>query len=517
MHAILTSSSSGSLAEHDPVREYQELVDSLDDVVFRFDTRGHWSYLSPAWTRRLGWSIADCLGRPAVRFVHKDDRAKVLQSWGAVISGQQHGFRGEVRFRMVYGGERWMLVSARGLREANGTLRGVTGTLTDITAAKSAEAELIAARAAAESANKAKSEFLSTMSHELRTPLNSVIGLSESLLEFGGDFEPERTRRYLGMIHSSGRQLLAQINDILDLARIEAGRLKVNAELFDARVLCTAALESVQKSARAKQLKTESRYPAAPVFVRGDERLLRQAVQNLVSNAVKFTNNGGNISVVLTRLSSGATQIAVTDSGIGIPPDKLGLLFKPFSQVDSSLGRHFGGTGLGLALVDRIVRLHHGTVGVTSVPGQGSTFAFELPSEIRAPEVATPPTPRSRRVVLVDDDPQQHTLVGDFLRHHGFDVISFESALPALADIERVEPGLAIVDINMPGMTGLELIARLRKLPDRRGLPIIAATALAEADEAERCHQAGADVHLPKPISLVALAQHVARITHHTL
>uniref|UniRef100_UPI002DD6594A hybrid sensor histidine kinase/response regulator n=1 Tax=Sphingomonas sp. TaxID=28214 RepID=UPI002DD6594A len=422
--------------------------------------------------------------------------------------GQIDSFRGEVRFNTADGGSRWMLVSARSIRDASGVLRGGTGTLTDISAAKAVEADLVAARAAAEVANQAKSEFLSAMSHELRTPLNAVIGLSESLLEAGAAVDATRTRRYLGIIHDSGKQLLAQINDILDLARIEAGRIQLNVTSFDLGLLAAAAVESVQRDARAKHLVTEVQRPPAPLIVSADERLLRQVVQNLVSNAVKFTPARGGVTVSVATNAAGTVVIAVRDTGIGIPPDKLDRLFKPFSQVDSSLARAFGGTGLGLVLVQRLVRLHGGTVTVASTPGAGSTFTIELPASIVVPPV-TPPAdlpPRARRVVLVDDDPRQHTLVGDYLRDHRIEVVHCDSGESALQAIAAAEPGLALVDINMPGMNGLDLIARLRQTPHGRNLPIVAVSALTEAEAVARCRAAGANAHLPKPVSLTALA-----------
>lgn len=497
----------------DVAREYRQLVNSLDDVVFRFDNHGRWTYLSPAWERRLGWSAAEGIGCAAARFVHADDRRHVFQSWRHVLDGRIQAHRCEVRLRHASGDYRWMLVSARGFRDDADKLRGGTGTLTDITLAKTAEAELISARAAAEAANKAKSEFLSTMSHELRTPLNAVIGLSESLLEAGAPFDPERTRRYLDIIHGSGRQLLAQINDILDLARIEAGRITLNPEPFDVRALCSGAIDGLQRDIRTKKIRIEPSWPKAPVVVRADERLLRQVMHNLVSNAVKFTASGGSVGVRLELPATGGLRLAVADTGIGIAPEKLASLFKPFSQIDASLTRQFGGTGLGLVLVDRIVRLHGGTVAVQSVPGKGSTFTIDLPASVFPPVSALPAPARSRRIALVDDDPNQHTLVGDYLRDRGFEVTHFSSAHVALEAIPSLDPALAIVDVNMPGIDGLEFVTRLRRTETEKRLPILMATALAEAEEAERCRAAGADAYLSKPLSLSALAQRIHSLT----
>lgn len=495
-------------------QNYRELIDGLDDVVFRCDAHGRWVFLSAAWEARLAWKIPDSLGRAATRFLHPTDRTQVHQIWSEVLKGTTHACRREARFRTAAGEYRWMLVSARGTRDETGMLTGVTGTLTDVSVAKAVETDLEAARTAAENANRSKSEFLATMSHELRTPLNAVIGLSESLLETASPFEPDRTRRYVGIIHASGRQLLGQINDILDLARIEGGRLKVNAEPFDLRALCSAALDAAQRDIRAKNLTAQLLLPPESLVVNADERLLRQVLQNLLSNAVKFTPARGAVILTLAYAADGSVQMSVRDTGIGIPPDKFGQLFRPFSQIDSSLGRHFGGTGLGLALVERIARLHGATVSVESAPAQGSTFTLSLPAScVVNPSSSAASVPRSRRIVIVDDDLNQHLVVGDYLRERGFEVVHCESGAAAIAEINAHEPGLAIVDINMPGMTGLELIPRLRALPHGADLPILAVTALAEADEIQRCRTAGANAHLAKPISLAALAQRIAAFT----
>ncbi|HEY0947681.1 MAG TPA: ATP-binding protein [Opitutaceae bacterium] len=493
--------------------ELREIVNGLHDVVFRCDARGRWTFLNPAWQEQLGWPVSPCLGRDAIRFVHRADRRQLAADWTLLRSAAEVTLRREVRFRTADRGTRWMLVSARARHDAAGTWQGAVGTLTDVTAAKALQAQLLAARAAAEAANRTKSEFFATMSHELRTPLNSVIGLSESLLESGAPFDPERTRRYLAIIFSSGRQLLAHINDLLDLARLDAGRMTLAAEPFDARSICSAALESAQRDLRAKRLTVALQLPPRPVMVTADERRLQQALHHLVGNAIKFSHEAGRIALTLEQLESGAVRIAVSDTGIGIPPDKLERLFEPAYQVDATLARRFGGTGLGLTLVDRIVRLHHGGVAVRSAPGEGSTFTIELPASVSRLPAPAADAPSPRRVVLVDDDPNQHTLVGDYLRRHGFEVRRCDNAAAALAAIPAVNPGLVIVDIALPDMSGLELIARLRSTPGGRDVPILAATALAGADDAERCRQAGATAHLSKPISLQALAERIHRLT----
>ncbi|ACB73658.1 hybrid sensor histidine kinase/response regulator [Opitutus terrae] len=495
--------------------DHEQLIASLDDVVFRFDDRGCWTFLSPAWQQRLGWTAGECLGQPAVRYVQPSDRGLVLRSWKQVVTGRQQSFRGEVRFHQRDGGCRWMLVSARAQRGEDGRVTGVTGTLTDVTAAKRAEAELIAARTAAEAASKAKSEFLSTMSHELRTPLNAVIGLAESLLEAGEAMEAARVRRYLEIIHTSGRQLLAQINDILDLARIEAGRTMPEPALFDLAAAAAELLESLRYEAQGKGLTTATHRPDAPLLVHADERLIRQALSNLLSNALKFTPAGGAVDLTVEPTPAGGVRVAVRDSGIGIAPEKHARLFRPFSQIDGSLSRPHGGTGVGLALVERIARLHGGRVAVSSAPGQGSTFSLDLPPAVRAHGLRRSPTgpDRPRAVLLVDDDAHQHTLIGDYLQRHHVEVLHAEHAEAALPLAASGPLALAVVDMGLPGMSGLELIARLRAAPATRALPILAVTAFAAPEDAQRCRAVGADAFLAKPISLRELARQIHALT----
>ncbi|MFO1448195.1 MAG: ATP-binding protein [Opitutaceae bacterium] len=358
--------------------DYQLLLNSVREVIFRVGDEGRWSFLSPAWAELTGWSIAESLGRPCTDFIDPEFLGTARTTMGGLFSGQVDTSRWEGRVRLADGGSRWFVVNARRLPTAPGRGAEVVGTLIDVDDTKRAELALIEAKRAAEAANRAKSEFLSTMSHELRTPLNAVIGLTESLIEDGATLEPVRTQRYLEIIHRSGKQLLAQINDVLDLARIEAGQIRLVPARVDLSSLCSSAVEGSRRSAEAKRLALTFTRPSAPLCVMADEKLLRQVLNNLVSNAIKFTPEGGQITLGASLSEVGLATITVRDTGIGIPPEKLALLFKPFSQVDSSLARKYGGTGLGLTLVDRLVRLHGGTVDVASETNRGSVFTLSL-------------------------------------------------------------------------------------------------------------------------------------------
>jgi PAS domain S-box-containing protein len=370
--------------------EYRELVESLESVVFRATADGHWTFLSPAWTARLGWKVETSVGRPIIGFVASSDRRRVLEMWRRALHEGRYPERVEILFRSAEGGACWMLANVRVQDAPIPAARVVTGTLIDITAAKEAEAEPISAREAAEAANKVKSDFMSAMSHELRTPLNAVIGLSESLLEMTTAIDTERMQRYLGMIRDSGRQLLAQINDVLDLVRIDASRVQLSPTRFDLGVVLAAAADRSRRDAGTKGLSVVLNRPPEAIMVQADERLLRQVVNNLVSNAIKFTPARGRVELSLRLRADGGPSIVVRDTGIGIPEDRRDELFKPFSKLVSLPGHQAGGTGLGLALVDRLVRLHGGRVTVESAVGSGSVFTVELPASVMSPPVPLP-------------------------------------------------------------------------------------------------------------------------------
>jgi PAS domain S-box-containing protein len=369
--------------------EYRSLIESLDSVVFRVGTTGRWTFLSPAWNSQLGWAVEASVGRPILRFVAPADRRRALRVWRRIALNHRALERVELRFHTADGRERWMLATVRLSCPAQQPERHITGTLIDITAAKIAEAELISARVAAEAANKAKSDFVSAMSHELRTPLNAVIGLSESLLAMPEEIDAARMQRYLGMIRDNGRQLLFQINDILDWVRLDASKVQLNLTRFDLGPVMTAAIDQAQRAAKEKSLAMVLNRPVEPVLIQADERLIRQVVSNLLNNALKFTPAGGRVEVTLRIRPEGGTVLVFKDTGIGIPVDQRDRLFKPFSQLNPASDRPFGGTGLGLSLVDRIVRLHGGQVSVESASGLGSVFTVELPASVPRPPVGS--------------------------------------------------------------------------------------------------------------------------------
>ncbi|HEU4323193.1 MAG TPA: PAS domain S-box protein [Roseiflexaceae bacterium] len=376
-------------------------------------------------------------------------------------------------------------------------------------------------------AARLKDEFLANMSHELRTPLNSILGLSEALLEeVYGPLTERQGRTVVGVLES-GQHLLELINDILDLSKIEAGRMDLLIAPVEVAGLSEAALRMVRQAALARQLSVSLRVSPAQPLIDADERRLKQILVNLLSNAVKFTPERGEIGLDVEPDPSGAAiRFGVWDTGIGIAEEDMGQLFRPFVQIDSGLTRSYEGTGLGLALVARLAALHGGGVQVESSPGKGSRFTVVLPIQHpatqQAVQAALPASPAAERSVppgsptggakllLVEDNQSNIDTLRTYLEAHGYQIAIAHSGAEALQMARKQPPELVLTDIQMPGMDGLETIRRMRAEPSLAALPIIALTALAMTGDRERCLAAGADDYLSKPVSLRDLVGTVA-------
>ncbi|MBN1995878.1 MAG: response regulator [Anaerolineae bacterium] len=384
-------------------------------------------------------------------------------------------------------------------------------------------ADLSKANAELARAARLKDEFLANMSHELRTPLNGILGSSEILQT--GAFGPvnEKQIKYLRNIEESGSHLLALITDILDLAKSEAGRLELEIRPVVVAEVCQASLRLTKQLAHQKQIKVFQTFDQTVTRLPADELRLKQMLVNLLSNAIKFTLAGGQIGLEVT--GNPAQQIvhfSVWDTGIGISQEDMQWLFRPFVQLDSGLGRQQGGTGLGLSLVSRMAELHGGSIMVESTVGQGSRFTISLPwpqqeqvdqkeredgEKIQVlPGIVQILSKQAPLILLAEDNESNIDTFLDYLQLQGYRLVVARHGGEAIERAQEERPDVILMDIQMPGMDGLEATRRLRADPALTEVPIIALTALAMPGDRERCLAAGANEYLTKPVSLQGLA-----------
>lgn len=477
-------------------------------------------YLSPQWASLLGDEAKESVTHieKINAAVHPEDFPDVQRISAAVAKGELPTYAVSFRIRNRAGD--WIWIENHGevvQRDPSGRALRATGTSADITARRRAAAELHDAKEAAEAANHAKSQFLANMSHEIRTPMNGVLGMTELLL----DTELSQTqRRYAETVHHSGIALLTIINDILDYSKIEAGKLMLEQLEFNLHEAVEQIVELFAERAQKRNLELMLWIARdVPKTVIGDAVRLRQIIGNLVSNGIKFTERG-EVLVKLTMapiMENGDERLfvfSIVDTGIGILPDHRASLFKAFTQVDSSTTRRYGGTGLGLTIAQELVRLMGGAISVESDVGRGSTFTFTVKLRCPATQVLSDPAAlaglRAGKVLVVDDNLTNLTILREMMQKWGVPVQTAEGgqqALDLLREAVRMrEPfTLAILDMSMPAMDGLELARRIKADASLAPLSLIMLTSLGATGEAQAAHAAGIQTYLEKPVRVTEL------------
>jgi two-component system, sensor histidine kinase and response regulator len=406
--------------------------------------------------------------------IHPDDLAQMRHA-PLATTPQDPSYRCEYRVLFDGGRERWIGEKATVSRDKSGNIVRITGAIVDISDLKSAEQATLDAKLAAEAANRAKSNFLANVSHEIRTPMNGVIGMSQILSETHLD---NSQREYVDIIRGSANALLALINDVLDLSKIEADRLELECVDLDLRdvIYETVSAMALQSAVKGIELIVNVGIDV-PVIARGDPGRLRQIVMNLIGNAVKFTHEGYVVLDATGVVGADGTltlKIEVTDTGIGIPADRLDRLFKTFSQIDSSTTRHYGGTGLGLSIVKRLAELMGGEVGARSETGHGSTFWVTLQLDTVLEQRQRDPVGIGRRILVVDDIAVSRESLARKLKWASFETVVTGGVDEALAELAKgTRFDLVLADELMPMKGGLDLLGALRADPRYTTLPFV--------------------------------------------
>jgi PAS domain S-box-containing protein len=494
-------------AAQESERRLADIIDFLPDATLVIGREGNVIAWNRAIEEMTGVKAKDMLGKSDYEYAlpFYGERRPILidlvlmpreefEAKYAHIQRTGNTLIGETYTPSLKGSGGYLYATASALHDSKGNIVGAIETIRDITERKQAEVELQKAKEAADTANASKSAFLAMMSHEIRTPMNAIIGMSGILLDT--ELTNEQ-REFAEIIRNSGDALLAIINDILDFSKIEAGKMDLESQPFDLREVVESALDLIAPRVVEKGLDIayilENDVPPA---ILGDVTRLRQVLINLLGNAVKFTEKGEvvvNVSRArgkqVTRKRKAVTlEFTVRDTGIGIPPDRMGRLFQSFSQADSSTSRKYGGTGLGLAISKRLTGMMGGELWAesTGVPGEGSAFHFtiqteavEMPERTRRDVQGLQPRLNEKRVLIVDDNATNRRILTLQLHNWGMQTRDSDSPKEALGWIKRGDPfDLAIIDMHMPGMDGVTLAGKIRKLRDAKTLPLVLFTSL---------------------------------------
>jgi two-component system, sensor histidine kinase and response regulator len=503
---------------------YRQLIENAGDIIYRTDANGHFTYASPVATRILKFSEAEFLGKHYLQLVRPDYVPAVKSFYQTQYASNTQSSYFRFPALTKEGAERWLGQNVQLLLEG-GRCVGFQAVARDITEQVVAEKALQQAKESAEAATRAKSEFLATMSHEIRTPMNAIIGMTDLLWEFSIS---EEQQEYLKVLKNAGNTLLHLINDILDLSKVEAGHIELESAPFDLNEVVTEICELMRVNARSKNLEVTCQLgTGVPAELLGDPARLRQILINLMGNAVKFTAQGRVLlkvgdaaevdadSATLVRSEDhepkGTVQLlfSVSDTGIGVPPEKASSIFDSFTQLDSSITRRYGGTGLGLTISKRLVELMGGRIWVESAPDQGSTFfftaVFGLPPLPHPSDRLPQADLRDLKALIVDNDPIGRMILRGMLTGGGAVVVEAPTGEAGLQELrqslQRESPyDLALLANDLQDMDVFELAEAIRKLPGSENMAMVLLHSGNRREILSKCLGSGIEGCLIKPI-----------------
>jgi PAS domain S-box-containing protein len=538
----ITDRKRAEAALRDSEERYRSLVEISPQGVWIVDRSGTPVFINQYWLEYSGTTLEQSARGGWMDRIHPEDRDRAIESWKRAYATQS-AYEAELRMKRAADGEyRWHLARGVPVRDAADRIDKWLGVFIDIDERKQTEQERVqllqlehALRTQAEAANRAKDDFLATLSHELRTPLNAILGWTQTLQH--GDADRATVQRALSQIDASANAQAKLVNDLLNVADIGSGRMRLDIQAVDLIPLIDAIVESLRPAIAARDITLDALIDPEAGVLSGDPARLQQIVWNLLSNAVKFTPHGGHITLGLSR-SDSHVEISVTDDGEGIGAEFLPYVFDRFRQADASIKRRHGGLGLGLAIVRHLAELHGGTVTAESAgEGRGSRFAVQLPivslyqdSQVRAP--AAPPrtsegkaSPRVRplprltglRILSVDDDPNTREMLQEALERAGAEVISAASAPEAMEKLRASRPHVLLSDIGLPEEDGYDLLRKVRALSaaDGGNTPAVALTGYARDQDYQAAMAAGYQEFVAKPVNLEELSSAILRANEH--
>jgi len=504
--------------------QLRSLIANIPGITFRCRNAPGWPlvFVSDAIESMTGYPVADFLGDPPRRLfgelVHPEDWPAVRQGALAAVA-QRRPFTLEYRIIHRDGSIHWFWGNGNVVLGASGEVELLDGVVLDISNRRLMEQDLRIAKERAEQAAAARSAFLANMSHEIRTPMNSILGFTDVLLN--GELNVQQ-RRHLDTVRNAGRALLRLLNAILDTAKLDKGAVELELHDFSLLALADELSSTMGNAAKAKGLALSLQYdPALPNWIHGDELRVRQVLTNLLDNAVKFTSQGGvTLSASLQREGERRMlHFAVSDTGIGIAPDRMPAIFEPFVQADASMNRRFGGTGLGTTICKQLVELMGGSLWAESTPGQGSTFHVTLPllaardDTVRSAAAPVPLPPL--HILAADDVPQNLEVLLLLLAKLGHTVTGANDGAMAAQLAAEARFDAILMDVQMPGVDGLEATRRIRAGEAAQGrgrTPIIAMTASVLERDREAAREAGMDGFTSKPVDVAMVTQELARV-----